>query len=143
MRIKRFKVILAGYLVLFILACVFIPNNIYFKHESGEHINYGFSYVPVFHGKYENQITIPFDASKYGYLDETLTENSQSSLDWDSIKAKTVYASKEPPKDIKPTLVYLKGKLEYRTNYLLLIVEFIGLTVVSAGLAYITCKETK
>ena len=111
MNIKRFKKILAFYIVAFALLCLFLPYNVYFYgdqmskvdktkvYQEDVYIDRGLRYKFAGQGQYDNQIELKINNLRYvGYLD-------------------------------------------YRPNYLLIISEFAAITAIFAGVSYITCKK--
>ena len=72
MNIRRFKKILAMYLLFFLLICVIVPFNVYFEGSIGvkenEYINYGLTYSFIGQAGYEDidsAILIPNNGSSY------------------------------------------------------------------------------
>jgi hypothetical protein len=111
MNIKRFKKILAVYIVAFVLLGLFLPYNVYFYgdqmskvdptkvYKADIYIDRGLRYKFAGQGQYDNQIALNINNLRYiGYLD-------------------------------------------YRPNYLLIISEFAVITMLFAGVSYITCKK--
>ncbi len=80
MNIKRFKKILAIYIICFVSLCLFIPYNTHFYGdrldwmnssviEKGVYIDQGFKYDFIFKSGYENQVTLKYENKRYeGYI---------------------------------------------------------------------------
>ena len=120
MNVKRFKIVIAVYLFVFILACVFIPYNAYIT-VGNEYYDLGFIYRPVSQGEYENNVSLQYRTGGY-------YEIQSGSYEGEFFKSKR-YDSQE------------QGVIRYELNKLTLALELIGLTVLFVGGAYILCKK--
>jgi hypothetical protein len=124
MNVQRFKVLLAIYIICFVVLCLYVPTNSYFKGVK----EFKSQYTPGQRYAYENELAAYKASENTKYINYGISYRPIFDIGFED-KRVIVSGSKYDGAVHRDPVVFI------------IVIELVILTVVFVGASYITCKK--